>query len=334
MKNSIVVSLTAVVLVLACSSKDDPSPNPGTSGDLTITSVVPLVRYADDVLTVVGTGFSTIKTENFVEMGQYSSGVFTPIETTSSGTPAFEVLSASTTQLEVKAVDAEYINRKVAPTYPYALRVTVNMKQAIGALGDFKELPKFNMFRADVFNLKQGCQNLIQAGDSLFISGVSFYGDCIFTIDGKPITIAKQEEGKIHFRISKLHFGQLDNDCLVKEVAVSLTNGDGKNSTKMYNIATSPPMIVNQTSFDKEVYSGESFARLTIKGYSIYSTAMLRLSGPNDYEAESNVGVQFYPDEAHVDFLLTGLAKGVYNLQVKRRQTDSYGFSTASFTLQ
>jgi hypothetical protein len=142
------------------------------------------------------------------------------------------------------------------------------------------------------------------------------------------------EDRRLNFRIPRLHFGQLDDNCDEQEVPITLTNGDGKSLTKMYHIVKSPPMRVYEMAFDKASYSASGNANLTIKGYSIYSTAMVRLSSANGYDEEGNVGVQNYPDEAIVPFTLNGLQKGLYNVQIKERDSDEYGFAMASFEIK
>jgi hypothetical protein len=329
----VLLLLYAATIIQCSKSDDDPSPNdPPGNGELEITSVSPKVIYADDEITIVGKGFSTTKTDHAVELGIYSQGKWQPVDNKA----PYEVLSATETQLVVRALDPETLNLKLQTYYDYGIRVTVKESKTDAPFDGIKKAIFFNQSQSTWIEHVVGCFLYMQAGDSLYLSAGGLYGACTLTIDHKTIATKKvNEDRELHFRIPKLLFGQGNDDCNEEELPVTVTNGDGKTLTKMYHIVKSPPMSVYGASFNKATYSsGDAKAFLTIKGYSIYSTAMVRLSSPNGYASEGNVGVQNYPDEAVVEFTLSGLAKGTYNVQIKEHDYNDYGFSIASFKLE
>src|SRR5689334_11504181 len=100
-----ITSLVVVTIccgLFNCGPSDDPNPNPGGGGgggDVTITSITPETLYADDEITINGTGFSTDPDKNLVEMGT-SSGTFLIFQINDPGDPDpglpyFKVISAS-----------------------------------------------------------------------------------------------------------------------------------------------------------------------------------------------------------------------------------------------
>ena len=193
----------------------------------------------------------------------------------------------------------------------------------------------FNLNAMDAINQRTGCLMYVQAGDSIEMEGIGFYGTCSLTIDDIGIMGVETEgNNKMRFRIPKGLFGNLNNSCNEELKPFKVTNGDGKTLEKSFHIATSPPMYIDDATFDKTIYSaGAGSAFLTIHGYSLYSSAMIRLSGPNDYEAISALAVTGYQNDVVVPFLLGGLGPGTYNVQVKQNVDSDYGFPIASFVI-
>ena len=75
-----IASLAVVAIccgLFNCGPSDDPNPNPnpggggggGGGGEVTITSITPDAVYADDEITINGTGFSTDPAKNLVQRG-------------------------------------------------------------------------------------------------------------------------------------------------------------------------------------------------------------------------------------------------------------------------
>lgn len=329
-----ILLLVAVATFVQCGGSgddDDPTPDPG---DLTASAFSPEVIYSDDEVTITGTGFSTTKDDNVVKLGVYGSNIFT--EVTGSGGQKYHVVSATATKLVVAVEDPEYLNLLVQEYYDYAFKIIVGDNEVIVPIGKIRKLINFHVQGSEALDRVPGCLLYFQAGDSILMTGLGFYGNCSMTIANKNVEIAKvgDQNNKVTFRIPKDHFGALEDDCLEEEVPVKITNGDGKSFTRMTHLGKSPPMRVYEMSFDKPTYpEGTDHAILTISGYSIYGGTRLRLSSPNGYESEGGVSAAGYPNEVEVIFTIKGLDPGQYNLQYKERESDEYGLVFASFVI-
>lgn len=342
--------ITSLVMVAICCglincgpSDDDPNPNPGGGGggDVTITSITPETLYADDEITINGTGFSTDPDKNLVEMGT-SSGTFLTFQVNDPGDPNpndpyFKVISASATKLVVKVkneVALEDLNYEYYYDQPLRVRVTVNgNKSAMGAIGHCRRMVNFSLSYSDAVNRVIGCSLYAQAGDSIHMSGSGFYGNCSVVINGKAITPVKVKSiGELRFLIPKNHFGELNDDCIGPQVKVKVTNGDGKSKERDIYISESPPMKVYSASFSKPEYSTGETPTLTITGYSIYSSAQYHVNNsvPNGFEEVGSLGAGGYPDEIVIPIGAHN-GPGTYNVQLKYKEGDDFGFTVASF---
>jgi hypothetical protein len=334
---SILLLISATVCLQCGSSNDDPNPNPNP-GDLNATATSPETLYADDEVTITGSGFSTTKTDNAVVLGIYANNIFTEVTPAGgSGLTSYHVVSATATQLVIAADDAEYLDKKLEDYYDYGFKITVGDNSVIVPVGKIRKFVIFHMGNSTVINKVQGCSMYLTAGDSVVLTGQSFYGNCSLSIANKGVSVKEigDDHNKIAFRIPKDLFGHLEDDCLEDEMDVTITNGDGKSFTTKAHFAKSPPMRIWDASFDKQIYKkGSGNAVLTLEGYCIYSGAMVRLSSGNGYVKESGIIAPGYPSIAQVDFLLGGLDFGTYNLQIKKSESDDYGLPIASFTIE
>ncbi len=334
--------LLALILLFSlqeCKSPTDaPKINPivpGPTGEMTIISISPETFYADDEITIFGTGFNTDIAKNLVEMGSAGIGPFQPFNKTFDTDPSFTVLSATATKIVAKAVEPSTIDFKIYYDAAYRIQVTNLDKSALGAIKHSKRLMSFNLSLADAIAPQPGCFQFVQAGDSIKLSGTSFYGSCSVSIEGKTIPgVITESTNVLRFRIPKNHFGELNDNCKEKLTTIKIINGDGKTKEKAYHLSTSPPMHVNNASFNHGPFGGGDVnANLTVKGYSLYSSALIRVSGPLGYAVESDLGAMNYTDSVIVPIGLTGLGAGTYNVQIKKSKDDAYGFSLANFTL-
>jgi len=328
-----------------CSSSDpnpNANPNPG-GGDLTITSITPEFIYADEEITINGTGFSTDPTKNYVEMGN-PSGTFYGFQVSDPTDPDptlpyFTVVSATATKLVVKtknAVAQKTLNNQFYEDHPYRVRVTVNGKSAMGAIQHAKRLLSFGLSYSNAVNQVIGCNYYIQAGDSVHMTGVGFYGACSVVIDGKPITPVQVKSSKeLRFLIPRLHFGELDDDCFAPKVKVKVTNGDGKFMEQDIYISQSPPMKVYSAAFSKSEYVAGETPTLTITGYCLYGTAQIHVNNnvANGYSAIGSFSVHNYPDQVILEVGADN-GPGVYNVQIRKKETDNFGFTIASFKMK
>ena len=107
MRTSISVILVLSIIVYSCSkSSVNPAP-PVVSGSITITGISPAIPYADDEITITGTGFNPDKTKDTVDFGVGGPGTFGPYAQGLTTASKAMVISASATQLVIKAVNSD-----------------------------------------------------------------------------------------------------------------------------------------------------------------------------------------------------------------------------------
>jgi hypothetical protein len=216
---------------------------------------------------------------------------------------------------------------------PLRIKVTANSKSAIGAIGHCRRLINFALSYTEAVNPVIGCFLYAQAGDSIHMTGNGFYGACSVSIDGKPISPVKVKSvNELRFLIPRNHFGELNDDCIAPKVQVRVTNGDGKFLQEERYISQSPPMRVYSASFSKSEYHAGETPTLTITGYSIYSSAMYHVNNniPNGWSEVGSLGVGGYPDEVVIQIGAHN-GPGTYNVQLKNKESDTFGFTIASF---
>jgi hypothetical protein len=330
----ITIGLMVLFSLSNCDSSDESDPkNGGGGGDVTITSVSPETVYADDEITINGTGFSTDISKLHIQMG---SGTTNFIEF---GTkPAFTVVSASATKIVVKANGDQEIsdlNYEFFYDAPYTIKVISDGKTAIGSFAHVRRQVNFNLSAADVINQVIGCYAYVQAGDSIYLNGMAgAYGSCTVTIDNHNVPGVKTiDANKLTFRIPRNILGGEDN-CIEDIFPVKISNEDGKSQTRNIHIAKAPPMVITSAAFSKSTYGvGDATATLKVKGYSLYSTAMVHMSKSGDpaFGTDASLGAAAYADEVTLQFTLSALEAGEYHIQIKERDSDSYGFTLASF---
>jgi hypothetical protein len=331
----ITIGLMVLFSLSNCGSSDEPDPlkNGGTGGDVTITSVSPQTVYADDEITINGTGFSTDISKLQIQMGSGTTN-FSEFGTK----PAFTVVSASATKIVVKADGDQEIydlNYEFFYDAPYTIKVISDGKAATGSFAHVRRLVNFNLSAADVVDQVTGCFAYVQAGDSIYLNAMAgAYGNCAVTIDNHNVPGVKTiDANKLTFRIPRNILGGEDN-CIEDIFPVKITNENGKSQTRNIHIAKAPPMVVTSAAFSKSTYNlGDDNATLKVKGYSLYSTAMVHMSRSGDptFGTDAGLGASAYSDEAILDFTLSALEAGEYHIQIKERDSDSYGFTLASF---
>jgi hypothetical protein len=329
------VSLLLLFFLSNCGSSNEPDPlkNGGAGGDVTITSVSAETVYADDEITINGTGFSTDISKLQIQMGSGTDN-FNEFDTK----PAFTIVSASSTKIVVKADGDQEIydlNYEFFYDAPYTIKVTSDGKAAVGSFAHVRRQVNFNLSAADCIDQVTGCFAYVQAGDSVYLNGMAgAYGTCSVSIDNHTIPGVKTiDANKLTFRIPRNILGGEDN-CIEDIFPVKITNEDGKSQTKNVHIAKAPPMIITSAAFSKSTYgAGDDNATLKVKGYSLYSTAMVHMSKSGDptFGTDANLGASPYSDEVTLQFTLSALDAGEYHIQIKKRDSDSYGFTLASF---
>jgi hypothetical protein len=167
-------------------------------------------------------------------------------------------------------------------------------------------------------------------------AGRGFYGACELFINGVAISgVTFPDSAKMRARIPKTLFGNTHDDCVTDQFDFKIINGDGRSFTRKVYMSMSPPMFLDGASFDQSTYSrsGGGVARLTITGYSLYSSCEVKLSGL-DYEAVSALGAgNGFPNQAAIEFGVGALPhNGSYSVSIRRNSTADWGFPIASFT--
>ncbi len=111
MRKTVLVILVSSAFIYSCKkSPDTPAPAPGNGGAITISSISPAMPYADDEITITGTGFNPDKTKDTVDFGTGDPalpGNFGPYAYGLTTASKAIVISASATQLVIKAVNSD-----------------------------------------------------------------------------------------------------------------------------------------------------------------------------------------------------------------------------------
>lgn len=106
---TIILSAIIILFVIGCKKTNSPGPPPSGGGKITITSITPVMPYADDTITITGTGFNPDKTKDTVDFGggDAGAGVFTPYFYGQGNTSKAVIITATSTQLVIKAVNPD-----------------------------------------------------------------------------------------------------------------------------------------------------------------------------------------------------------------------------------
>lgn len=159
---TITLSFMIVLFAMACTKNSVPvTPSVTTGGTITITAISPAMPYADDEITITGTGFNVDKAKDTVDFGggDAATGHFVPYFYGQGTTSKAIVISATSTKLVIKAVNpdsAEVVTPTSTSHYGLnkalfsdvlgttnslnQIRVRVGGKQT-SALTPFKQLP-------------------------------------------------------------------------------------------------------------------------------------------------------------------------------------------------
>jgi len=111
----IILLLILPVILFSCSKSGNNTgttvPPVVTGGPITITAITPAKPYADDTITITGTGFNPDKTKDTVDfgIGFASAGGFEPYINGRTTASKAVIVSATATQLVIKAVNPDSI---------------------------------------------------------------------------------------------------------------------------------------------------------------------------------------------------------------------------------
>lgn len=186
-------TLWTLTFTLACSGSDDKDdPNP-TGGDVSVTSVNEYPLWGQ-VMTIKGTGFSSVKEENIVRIPSYYPGWCEVNYTTEDGGD-MEIISASVTEIKVRVPFEEAKFGDCGPEYG---TVEVEVKGKKGSIENVKfvGLPKVTLFEYHYGWFDIG--GITRIGDSVVLGGGlqgSYWKESPWasklrlTIDGIPVPI-------------------------------------------------------------------------------------------------------------------------------------------------
>jgi hypothetical protein len=106
---TIILSAIIILFATGCKKTNSPAAPPSGGGTITITSISPAKPYADDEITITGTGFNPDKTKDTVDFGtgDAAAGYFTPYFYGQGTTSKAVIISATNTQLVIKAVNPD-----------------------------------------------------------------------------------------------------------------------------------------------------------------------------------------------------------------------------------
>lgn len=189
--NSVIFVL--LLIISSCSkSTNNPAPDPGTGGPITITSISPAMPYADDEITITGTGFNPDKTKDTVDfgIGDPATGLFYPYGQGQGTASKAVVISASATQLVIKSATPDSaltltsgLDYQLFKTLNFGnnasnhIRIRANSLKAISNLTPFKQLPDMVMSEVVYYGqwYNYGPYSWLQPNDSVsvFLYGVN-----------------------------------------------------------------------------------------------------------------------------------------------------------------
>lgn len=354
----IMIFLLSLIICFSSCKKDSNNTgggnnNGGGTADIAVSNIAPAFPYPGDEITITGTGFNKDLTKDTVEFGDKLQGGFINYLDGGGNKLRATVVSATSSKLVIKAVDVndyfdlDFNNFAIGNNLPKTrLRIKANGKTLVTDIVPFKHrLFITPTTTGDILAKIQGCTYYPQPGDSIQIDGSGFYKPCHIYVNGKEITGATvdstgpgQDRGR--FRLPKDIFQQTspDDNCSGITATFKIVNSDGKSFEREFTTVASPPMVISSAKFDKTdyYYGADDHAMLTIKGYSLYSTTMIRISSSNGYQYEGPAtGITGYPDQTTQSLSLQGLPAPAnittYNIQIKRLQSDGWGFAIASF---
>jgi len=338
----------AIVLLNSC-SKTGSSPggsggnNGGNNGGgntngITVTSVTPDRPYPDDQITITGTGFKADATKDTVEFGRLISGKFGAWHDglDSQWASRCTVVSATATQLVVRAVNTfqlDYNSFASGPSSIAVMQVRTGGKKAVTPVVPFKRLLLLSSItNPELFNDAIGRPN-----DSLVIGGKGFAKSGVsVSIDGTPLTDFKidstPEYGQITLRLPSTFFGGANDESLMADKSMTLTNPDGKSVQKTFHFLLSPQMQVYGMQAESSSYSlsglngSGGVVKVFVSGRALKDDAVVKLGGVN-IQSQAGLQVTGFPNSTVITFSAGSLALGTLQVSIWRGNT-LYGACT------
>ena len=318
-KKFLSLSVALCILVFSCSKNSGSNPNPpgvgggGGSNGLTVTSFTPSNPYPDDEFIINGTGFNANAALDTVEFGRLTDNAHIILwhDGISNEWPSLcTVISASTTQLKVKAV-----NPAVLDFYSYdytpassvaAAMVRTGGKSVITSIIPFKRFMQPPSIRDADNDTQVGTPN-----DSLEINGSGFSRTGLTaSIDGISLSSFKVDSitpaiRRITLRLPKAFFGTTNDETLIQSKTVVVTNPDGKSVKRDCNFFISPKMKVTSMQTANPTYSHDALVisggviGIIINGACLKNDAILKIDGNTGFHAQTALAVANFQEHYH-----------------------------------
>lgn len=274
-------SAIVILAVTSFSCKKNPATPPpvngGNNGSITITGISPAMPYADDEITITGTGFNADKTKDTVDFGGGDplSGIFNPYSVTTNISKAV-VISATATQLVIKAVNpdstttiglnAQLFNLTSGFNSLNRLRVRSNGLKAISSLTPFKQIPRVALDQvaangAWLPSITDGGSSWITPNDSVAVFIYGYKANINNSADNSNISLSCNIGGSCTFANGYLTFNGISPQCNCDNFAVLKTKLISYNATKNFAIVN---FLVPANFFNTPVTNANP-ARILIK---------------------------------------------------------------------
>jgi hypothetical protein len=325
----------ALVLFSSCNKSSpatnpNPNPNPpggggggGGTGSLTVTSIVPTNPYPDDEFTITGTGFNTNATLDTVEFGHLVGSNFGAWH---SGVPSeyaslCDVISASATQLKVKAVNPfnlDYSSFNFSITSTAVAQIRTGGKKVVTPLIPFKRLMRVNSTNdpdthitwprpADSMEILG--QGFNKHGLQVSINGIALSN---FTVDSTP------NSAHVGLRLPKSFFGSSLDETLTDVKTLTVVNADGKTINKDFTFYISPTMRIYGMQPESGSYTKGSLVRIFINGRNLKNDAIVHLDSPTGIHTTFGLAVSNFPDTYWLELGTGTYPAGSYQVTVYR----------------
>jgi hypothetical protein len=249
------------------------------------------------------------------------------------------VISATATQLKIKAVntfDLDFTAFASGPNSIAVVQVRSGGKKAVSPVIPFKRLLLLSgIFNPDYFNWSIG-----RPADSLVITGKGLRKSGVLVSVGSTalsnfIIDSTAENGKVTLRLPKTFFGEENDESIMVDKVVTLSNPDGKTVTKSFSFLVSPQMRVNSMQAEFPTYSKSGLngsggiIRINVYGRSLKSDAKV-VVGAIGYLSEGPLVVGGFPDNSIIEIGPGSLPLGTYTVGIWRGNTL---YNTCHFTL-
>jgi hypothetical protein len=342
MKQTFIILAILAVAYIGC--KKDPGNGPtkgtgatGSTGNtggtgntgstLAFTALSPAVPYADQEITIIGTGFDPNTANDKVS--------FVEIDTSGKGTSqalAARVISATSTQLVIKAIDSASVDEyfhyyNLYPASKPGIQVTVNGKSfaKVVKLANMISIVGFTDPQAP-FGAQMGYD-----GDSLFVKtngpvpagSTLTIGQNTFPIKiSTKVTPGYFTQSTLYTYIPKTYFGNTNVDSVTKKnVVIKITLPDGKTEKSTYSFLVSPHMEIYSISASEGTYTGLATSggdiKIHVVGRNLKSDAIMYI-GNGVVGFHSNLAVSDFPDSTDVSFNGKSTPAGNYSATLER----------------